>query len=229
MGKYEVTQAQWQAVMGSNPSKFKGSNLPVEEVSWNDCQEFIRKLNTKGQGTFRLPTEAEWEYACRAGTTTPFHFGETISTDQANYDGNYTYGNGRKGVYRERDGCGREFSGKSLGPARHARERVGVVRGPVWGVLEQFADRSPRAEDGRPSGVAGRVLERQARGLPIGQSHRDRTRRTRSTSTGFVLCVLVRPASLLIGSLVLGFLGSWRGYGGEAPIEFWFGFVGMSS
>ena len=102
LGKYEVTQVQWQAVMGSNPSHFKGSNLPVECVSWDDCQDFIRKLNARGHGTFRLPTEVEWECACRAGTTTPFYFGETISTFQANYNGNKTYGSGRKGVYREK-------------------------------------------------------------------------------------------------------------------------------
>ncbi len=70
MGKYEVTQAQWESVMGNNPSYFKGQDLPVEQVSWNDCQEFIRKLNAQGDGyIYRLPTEAEWEYACRAGTT----------------------------------------------------------------------------------------------------------------------------------------------------------------
>jgi len=70
MGKYEVTQAQWQAVMGTNPSHFKGDNSPVESVSWNDAQEFIRKLNETNDGyVYRLPSEAEWEYACRAGTT----------------------------------------------------------------------------------------------------------------------------------------------------------------
>jgi formylglycine-generating enzyme required for sulfatase activity len=70
MGRYEVTQAQWQEVMGNNPSNFKGDNLPVETVSWNDAQEFIRRLNARGDGyTYRLPSEAEWEYACRAGTT----------------------------------------------------------------------------------------------------------------------------------------------------------------
>ncbi|MBI4749436.1 MAG: SUMF1/EgtB/PvdO family nonheme iron enzyme [Acidobacteria bacterium] len=72
LGKYQVTQAQWQAVMGSNPSYFKGENLPVETVSWDDCQDFIKKLNGKGEGAYRLPTEAEWEYACRAGTTGDF-------------------------------------------------------------------------------------------------------------------------------------------------------------
>lgn len=67
IGKYEVTQKEWKAVMGSNPSKFKGGNLPVEKVSWNDCQEFIIKLNTLTGRKFRLPTEAEWEYAARGG------------------------------------------------------------------------------------------------------------------------------------------------------------------
>ncbi len=102
LGIHPVTQPQWQAVMGSNPSKFKGDTLPVETVSWDDCQEFVKKLGQKTGKRFRLPTEAEWEYACRAGTATPFHFGETISTDQANYNGNYTYGKGKKGVYREK-------------------------------------------------------------------------------------------------------------------------------
>lgn len=76
MGKYPITQAQWEAVMGNNPSHFKGTNLPVETVSWNDSQTFIRKLNEMGQGLFRLPSEAEWEYACRAGTTTNFYWGD---------------------------------------------------------------------------------------------------------------------------------------------------------
>ena len=70
MGKYEVTQALWEAVMGNNPSNHKGANLPVENVSWNDCQEFLRKLNSKVKAAglvFRLPTEGEWKYACRAG------------------------------------------------------------------------------------------------------------------------------------------------------------------
>ncbi|HNR36668.1 MAG TPA: formylglycine-generating enzyme family protein, partial [Candidatus Hydrogenedentes bacterium] len=79
MGKFEVTQAQWWAVMGTAPSQFTGNaSLPVEYVSWNDCQAFITKLNTMGKGTFRLPSEAEWEYACRAGTNyTRWHFGNT--------------------------------------------------------------------------------------------------------------------------------------------------------
>jgi formylglycine-generating enzyme required for sulfatase activity len=102
LGIHQVTQAQWQAVMGSSPSQFRGDTFPVERVSWEDCQEFIKRLGQKTGKRFRLPTEAEWEYACRAGTTTPFHFGETISTDQANYDGNYTYSKGKKGLYRQK-------------------------------------------------------------------------------------------------------------------------------
>jgi formylglycine-generating enzyme required for sulfatase activity len=70
-------------------------------VSWYDAVEFCDRLSNHTKEQYRLPSEAEWEYACRAGTTTPFHFGETITTDLANYDGNYTYGQGSKGVYRE--------------------------------------------------------------------------------------------------------------------------------
>ncbi len=103
MSVYPVTQEQWTAIMGKNPSKFQGDkNLPVEQVNWSECQEFIKKLQEKDKRSYRLPTEAEWEYACRAGTTTPFHFGETISTEQANYNGNYVYGTGKKGLYREK-------------------------------------------------------------------------------------------------------------------------------
>jgi formylglycine-generating enzyme required for sulfatase activity len=69
IGKYELTQAQWKTVMGSNPNNFKGDNLPVEQVSWNDVQEFIRKLNVKTGKDYRLPTEAEWEYAARGGAS----------------------------------------------------------------------------------------------------------------------------------------------------------------
>lgn len=103
MGVYAVTQEQWQEVMGNNPSRFKGEkNLPVETVSWDDCQEFIKKLREKDEKAYRLPTESEWEFCCRAGTNTPFHFGDTISTDQANYHGHFTYGDGKKGVYRQK-------------------------------------------------------------------------------------------------------------------------------
>ena len=118
MGAYPVTQAQWQAVaelpqvdqaLELDPSNFKGENRPVEQVSWRDAVEFCERLSAHTRREYRLPTEAEWEYACRAGSTTPFHFGETITTDLANYDGtddpngrwSGSYGFGPKGEYRQ--------------------------------------------------------------------------------------------------------------------------------
>jgi formylglycine-generating enzyme required for sulfatase activity len=94
MGRYPVTQAQWAAVatlaqikrhLAPQPSNFSGNDLPVEQVSWLDAEEFCLRLSRHTKQEYRLPTEAEWEYACRAGTTTPFHFGKTISSEVANY------------------------------------------------------------------------------------------------------------------------------------------------
>jgi formylglycine-generating enzyme required for sulfatase activity len=110
MGKYPITQAQWQRVaqlpqvnrkLEPNPSYFKGGNRPVERVSWYDAVEFCARLASVTKRAYSLPSEAQWEYACRAGTTTPFHFGETLTTDLANYNGEYTYGDGPKGIYRK--------------------------------------------------------------------------------------------------------------------------------
>ena len=102
MGQYEVTQAQYEAVMGNNPANFKGDNNPVESVSWDDTQAFIQRLNRITGKTYRLPTEVEWEYVARAGATTPFSYGETITPEVVNYNGNYPYGNAPKGEYRQR-------------------------------------------------------------------------------------------------------------------------------
>jgi formylglycine-generating enzyme required for sulfatase activity len=110
MSKYPVTQAQWRKVaalpkvnrdLEADPSKFKGDNRPVEQVSWDDAVEFCSRLTKDRKNEYRLPSEAEWEYACRAGTTTPFHYGETITSELANYDGNYTYASEPKGEYRK--------------------------------------------------------------------------------------------------------------------------------
>jgi formylglycine-generating enzyme required for sulfatase activity len=101
MGKYVVTQAQYQQIMGNNPSGFSGAERPVEKVSWNDAVDFCEKLRQKTGREYRLPSEAEWEYACRAGTTTPFHFGETITTELANYNGTDPYASEPKGKYRQ--------------------------------------------------------------------------------------------------------------------------------
>jgi formylglycine-generating enzyme required for sulfatase activity len=109
MSKYPVTQAQWKAVaalpqvsreLDPDPSYFKGDKRPVEQVSWYDAVEFCERLSAYTEQTYRLPTEAEWEYACRAGTTTPFHFGDMVTTQVANYDGNYIYNEGSKGGSR---------------------------------------------------------------------------------------------------------------------------------
>ncbi|MBD2115092.1 MULTISPECIES: formylglycine-generating enzyme family protein [Cyanophyceae] len=120
MGRYPVTQAQWQAVaalpqvereLKADPSRFKGVNRPVECVTWYDAVEFCARLLAHTGRPYRLPSEAEWEYACRAGTTTPFHFGDSITTDLANYRGtdreyqgdiySGAYGDGPHGEYRE--------------------------------------------------------------------------------------------------------------------------------
>ncbi len=110
MGKYPITQAQWRAVaaleqvnrsLETDPSYFKGDNLPVEQISWDQAIEFCDRLSKYTGKHYRLPSEAEWEYACRAGTTTPFHFGETITSDLANYDAEYTYADSPKGKPRE--------------------------------------------------------------------------------------------------------------------------------
>lgn len=111
MGKYPVTQAQWRRVaalpkinrdLELDPSRFKGDGRSVERVSWSDAVEFCSRLSKHTDKEYRLPSEAEWEYACRAGTNTPFHFGETITTELANYNGNSTYASEPKGKYREK-------------------------------------------------------------------------------------------------------------------------------
>ena len=119
MGKYPITQVQWQVVAGlpqvnrelnPDPSYFKGENHPVESIRWFDAVECCARLSQLTGRDYRLPSEAEWEYACRAGTTTPFHFGETITTELANYRGtddesmgwSGSYGQGPKGEYREK-------------------------------------------------------------------------------------------------------------------------------
>jgi formylglycine-generating enzyme required for sulfatase activity/uncharacterized caspase-like protein len=115
MGKYEITQAQYKAIMDSNPSNFKGEKRPVEQVSWDEAVEFCKKLNQKTGKTYRLPTEAEWEYACRARTTTPFYFGETITTELVNYNGNYPYASAPKGEYRQQTTDVGKFPPNSFG------------------------------------------------------------------------------------------------------------------
>jgi formylglycine-generating enzyme required for sulfatase activity len=115
IGRFQVTQAQYEAVMGQNPSRFKGADRPVEQVSWDDAVAFCENLSGLVGRTYRLPSEAEWEYACRAKTTTPFNVGPTITTDLANYNGNETYGNGPKGIFREETTDGGSFPPNAFG------------------------------------------------------------------------------------------------------------------
>ncbi len=131
MGKFAITQVQWQAIatlpkinhdLNPDPSNFKGANRPVEQISWFEAVEFCDRLTQKTGNSYRLPSEAEWEYACRAGTTTPFHFGETISTDLANYRRldirryySGSYGKGAKDIYREQTTDVGSFSPNAFG------------------------------------------------------------------------------------------------------------------
>jgi formylglycine-generating enzyme required for sulfatase activity len=110
MSQYPITKAQWEIVakwpsvnqeLKKRPSPKGSVNSPIVKISWNDAIEFCKRLSQKTGNIYRLPTEAEWEYACRSGTTTPFHFGETISTEYANYDGTRRYSSEAKGIYRE--------------------------------------------------------------------------------------------------------------------------------
>ena len=159
MGKYPVTQAQWKAVaalpkserdLESDPANFKGDNRPVEQVSWDDAVEFCQRLSKHTGRKYRLPSEAEWEYACRAGTTTPFHFGSTITTDVANYRGtdweyegktySGSYGQGPKGEYRQQTTDVGSFSANAFG--------LYDMHGNVW---EWCLDHWHNTYDGAPT------------------------------------------------------------------------------
>jgi len=133
------SQALWEAVMESNPSHFKGNDLPVESISWEDVEEFNRKLNEKISGLkARLPSEAEWEYACRAGTETPFWWGEELTTDLANYNSNNPYNNGPKGVGREKTMPIKSFAANPWG--------LYQTHGNVWEWCEDWFGVFPEVE-----------------------------------------------------------------------------------
>ena len=133
MGKYEVTQEQWESVMGKNPSYTKGAKLPVTNISWEDCQEFIKKLNASTKGGYRLPYEGEWEYACRAGTTTAYSYGDSLTKSDANIDGD---------------------SIKEVGSYKPNAFGLYDMHGNVWDWCEDFYDDYPAGAVTDPMGPA---------------------------------------------------------------------------
>jgi formylglycine-generating enzyme required for sulfatase activity len=164
MSKYEVTQDQWEAVMGDNPSKrSKGARLPVRDVSWDDCQEFIKKLNAKTDGGYRLPTEAEWEYACRAGTSTAYSYGNSLTEKNANVKGSAiraagSYKPNAFGLYDMHgnvwewceDRYGDYPAGEVTDPKGPATGSSRVLRGGSFRFLESLS-RSANRNPGSPS------------------------------------------------------------------------------
>ncbi len=221
MGVTEVTQAQWESVMGLNPSYSKGPTLPVERVSWFQAVVFCNRLTewvnasggplrtpyyaidgervTAGVGTgFRLPTEAEWEYACRAGTQTPFHFGSTISMELANYDGNDTHGSGKRGLYRSKTTPVGAFAANAWG----LHDMHGNVSEWCWDWYDskEYTSRSSSSVTRDPTGpVTGEA--RVVRGgswfdapAQIRSVARNRIRpKSRSDETGFRVCLDLQP------------------------------------
>jgi formylglycine-generating enzyme required for sulfatase activity len=130
LGKFPITQGHWPEVMGYNPSRFKGdSQLPVETISYVDVQEFCRKLTNITQAPFGMPTEAQWEYACRAGTTTPFHFGSELNGTQSNCNGHYPYP-AIKGW----------FGTKNKGPYHRKTTIVGKYPANSWGLHDMHGN-----------------------------------------------------------------------------------------
>jgi formylglycine-generating enzyme required for sulfatase activity len=145
MGVHLVTQEQWEEIMGRNPSHFKGEkNLPVESITFYDCQKFIKNLREKDHKKYRLPTGAEWEYVCRAGTTTPFHFGETISTEQVNFNGNAIYGKGKKGIYRNKTTAVGSFPANAWG--------LYDMHGNLWQWCQDWNGEYPKKDVVDPQG-----------------------------------------------------------------------------
>ena len=165
VGRYEVTFAQWDACVSAGGCRHRPNDRgwgrgqrPVMSVSWRDAKQYVGWLSRKTGKRYRLLSEAEWEYAARAGTTGPFHFGSTISTDRANYDGRRTYGSGRKGIYRR----------KTVPVGRFPANAFGLhdMHGNVWEWVEDCSHKSYRGApaDGRPWTAGGNCSRRVLRG-----------------------------------------------------------------
>ena len=149
LGKYPITQAQWQQVMRNNPSHFKGKKLlPVENVSWDDTQAFCLKLKEITRVPFGIPTEAQWEYACRAGTNTPFHFGSELNGRQANCDGTVPYGTYSEGPYLKKT--------TTVGIDKYPANAWGLydMHGTVWEWCSDWEGDYPTGSVTDPNGPA---------------------------------------------------------------------------
>lgn len=168
MAQTEVTQGQWEAVMGSNPSYFQGAELPAETVSWEDAQEMVKKLNASvslPEGwKYALPSDAQWEYACRAGTASVYHFGDVLNGTQANCDGDHPYGT--------------TVQGPNLGKTA----KVGSYAANQWGLQDMHGNVWEWCSDWKGSKLAGGVD-------PMGPSTGDeRVLRGGSWVIGAILC-----------------------------------------
>jgi formylglycine-generating enzyme required for sulfatase activity len=180
LGKCEITQEQWTQIMGHNPSHFKGAKLPVDSVSWNDCQRFFGKLRDKTGRTFALPTEAQWEFACRAGTATPWNSGDQAATvgDHAWFDknsGGTTHPVGKKkanawGLHDLHGNLGEWCAdwyanpypkNDAVDPAGPPAGDSRVVRGGAWGddpTNLRSAYRNANGPDGAHNGIGFRCV-----------------------------------------------------------------------
>ncbi len=156
MAEVAVTQEQYQAVMGENPSFFRGVTNPVERAAWQEAMEFCDRLSRRAQRRVLLPTEAQWEYACRAGSVTPFHTGDTIGTDQANFNGKRVFGAGLKGEHRQLTVPAKTFRPNAMG--------LYNMHGNVWEWCADWFDSSgygkSRTVDPRGPGFGGRRVVR---------------------------------------------------------------------
>jgi formylglycine-generating enzyme required for sulfatase activity len=148
MAKYELTQAEWQRVMGHNPSQFQdcGPRCPVENVNWFEVQQFLRQLNAESQPGFRLPTEAEWEFACRAGGEDAFGHAGSLTSADANINGEYPY-SGPKGVFRGRPVPVGQFPANPWG--------LFDMAGNVWEWTEDWSCAYPSEPQVNPVGRCG--------------------------------------------------------------------------
>ena len=187
LGKYPVTQAQWESVMDCNPSQSnQGYNYPVDNVSWYDCNDFIEKINSRSNLNARFPTEAEWEYACCAGTTTNYHWGNALNGDKANCDGRYPGGTPVTGRYLEKTTPVGSYDANPWG--------FYDMHGNVWEWCADWYGRYPTKSEKDPKGPPSGSYRVYRGGSWYNAAYRSRSASRgngseyRGSSTGFRLC-----------------------------------------